>query len=101
MPSCLISATSSPALVLPAGKLKDGRPVGVQLVGKWGSDATVLEAAAVLESKMKLSMYHGLSSPICGSSKLDASGPISEDEAAKHHKEAIDLYRDKYVKVLE
>ena len=56
MPSCLISATSSPALVLPAGKLKDGRPVGVQIVGKWGSDATVLEAAAVLEYKLNLSM---------------------------------------------
>lgn len=101
MPSCLISATSSPALVLPAGKLKDGRPVGVQIVGKWGSDATVLEAAAVLENKLNLSMNLGLSNPICGSSKLDASGPILEDEAAKHHKEAIDLYCDKYVKVLE
>ena len=99
MPSCLISATSSPALVLPAGKLNDGRPVGVQLVGKWGSDATVLEAAAVLESKLKLQMHHGLSSPICGSSKLNASGPISEDEAAEHHKEAIDCYRNKYVEL--
>ena len=101
MPSCLISATSSPALVLPAGKLKDGRPVGVQLVGKWGTDATVLEAAAVLESKLKSSLHRGLKSPICGSSKLEAVGPISEDEAAKHHKEAIDFYRDKYVKVLK
>jgi len=93
LPSCLISATSSPALVMPAGKLKDGRPVGIQLVGKWGADATVLEAAAALESQLHLGMDLGLDTPICGSMKLRATGPITRDEAAAQHEKAIELYR--------
>ena len=88
LPSCLISATSCPALVLPTGKLEDGRPVGVQLVGKWGSDATVLEAGAALESQLQLEMHHGLDIPLCGSGHLLASGPTTLEEAAMHHKEA-------------
>ena len=92
LPSCLISATSSPALVMPAGKLKDGRPVGIQLVGKWGADATVLEAAAALESQLNLGMDLGLDTPICGRVKLQATGPITQDEAATQHEKAIELY---------
>jgi hypothetical protein len=66
LPACLISATSAPALVLPAGKLLDGRPVGVQLVGKWGADAAVLSAAAGLEVMLGLGMTSGLDVPLCG-----------------------------------
>ena len=57
LPACLISATGCPAIVLPAGKLDDGRPVGVQLVGKWGADAQVLEAAAMLEAALGQSQH--------------------------------------------
>ena len=59
LPACLISATACPAIVLPAGRLKDGRPVGVQLVGKWGDDAKVLAAAATLEAALGLGMDQG------------------------------------------
>ena len=98
LPSCLISATSSPAIVLPAGKLTDGRPIGVQLVGKWGSDARVLEAAAALEANLGLGMDRGIAIPVKGRGKLRGFGPTTADEAAIHHSNAISLYRDKYIK---
>ena len=41
--------TGSPAISLPAGWTKDGRPVGIQLVGRHLADATVLAAAAAYE----------------------------------------------------
>ena len=41
--------TGQPAISLPAG-LVDGLPVGLQLVGRWHDDATVLRAAAAFEA---------------------------------------------------
>ncbi len=50
MRSCyLISATALPALSLPFGFTGDGLPVGLQLVGRSGSDAELLTIAAVVE----------------------------------------------------
>jgi amidase len=42
------SLTGHPVVVLPAGTAQDGMPVGVQLVGKRGSDRTLLALARQL-----------------------------------------------------
>jgi amidase len=41
-----------PAISLPLGQSRDGIPVGVQLVGRYGDEATVLAASAQLEQAM-------------------------------------------------
>jgi aspartyl-tRNA(Asn)/glutamyl-tRNA(Gln) amidotransferase subunit A len=41
--------TGHPAATVPAGLAADGLPVGLQIVGGWREDATVLRAAAAYE----------------------------------------------------
>ena len=49
-----ITLTRCPALSLPAGFLADGRPVGIQMVGRPNGEAGLLAAAAVLEEALGL-----------------------------------------------
>jgi amidase len=49
-----ITLTSCPAISLPAGFTPDGRPVGLQLVGKPHGEAGLLAAAAALEDALGL-----------------------------------------------
>ncbi len=44
--------TGQPALAIPAGTSDDGMPVGVQLVGRKGEDATLLALAGQLEAQL-------------------------------------------------
>ena len=44
-----ITLTSCPALSLPCGFTRDGRPVGLQMVGRPRGEAELLGAAAALE----------------------------------------------------
>ncbi len=41
--------TGQPAATVPVGRSSDGLPVGMQIVGRWRDDATVLRAAAAFE----------------------------------------------------
>ena len=47
---CIITPTGCPAISIPAGFTAEGLPVGVQLVGKLGTDRKLLEIAAAIES---------------------------------------------------
>ncbi|WP_448950084.1 amidase [Labrys neptuniae] len=51
----VITMTSCPSLALPAGFTGDGRPVGVQIVGKPRGEAALLSAGMVLEELLGLS----------------------------------------------
>jgi len=42
--------TGQPAATVPCGFTKEGLPVGLQIVGRWHADATVLRAAACFEA---------------------------------------------------
>ena len=44
-----ISITGLPAISVPCGFTPDGRPVGLQIVGRWRREADVLRAAAAFE----------------------------------------------------
>lgn len=44
--------SGQPAISLPLAQSRAGLPIGVQLVGRYGDEATVLAAAAVLEQEM-------------------------------------------------
>jgi amidase len=44
------NATGQPAISLPLGMDPDGLPIGMQLVGRYGADATLLNLAAELEA---------------------------------------------------
>jgi amidase len=46
----LNNATGSPAISLPLGKTHDGLPIGVQLMGAYGGERTLLELAFALEA---------------------------------------------------
>jgi amidase len=51
MKSCyLISATSHPAISVPAGFTNEGLPVGLQIVGRYRDDFGVLQLAHAFES---------------------------------------------------
>nr|MBA2453017.1 amidase [Chloroflexia bacterium] len=41
--------TGQPAASIPCGFASDGLPVGLQIVGRWRDDLTVLKAAAAFE----------------------------------------------------
>jgi aspartyl-tRNA(Asn)/glutamyl-tRNA(Gln) amidotransferase subunit A len=43
------SLAGLPAISLPAGYGDDGRPLGISLVGQWGSDTRLLAAANAIE----------------------------------------------------
>ena len=42
--------TGQPAASVPCGFTSDGLPVGLQIVGRWRDEATVLRAAACFEA---------------------------------------------------
>ena len=44
--------TGQPAATVPCGFDRDGLPIGLQIVGRWREDRTVLQAAAAFESAM-------------------------------------------------
>ena len=46
------SFTGQPAIVIPGGWTNDGRPVGVQLVGRTGSDELLLDLALDLQARL-------------------------------------------------
>ena len=48
----LSNITGLPAASIPCGFASDGLPVGLQIVGKWGDELTVLKACAAFESAM-------------------------------------------------
>ncbi len=50
----VVTMTSCPSLALPAGFTRDGRPVGLQLVGKPRGEAQLLSASAALEDLLGL-----------------------------------------------
>lgn len=47
------SFTGQPAVVIPGGWTNDGRPVGVQLVGRIGSDEALLDLAHDLQPQLR------------------------------------------------
>ena len=57
MKSCyLISATSNPAISVPAGFTDDGLPVGLQIVGRYRDDFGVLQFAHAFEGATRIGM---------------------------------------------
>jgi len=47
----LFDLTGHPAISIPCGFTKNGLPVGLQIVGRWHQDGTVLRAAAAFEAR--------------------------------------------------
>jgi amidase len=64
-----ITLTSCPAMSVPCGFTSDGRPVGLQLVGRPRGEAALLSAAAALETALGLS----------GLVPIDPRGPVVPD----------------------
>ncbi|WP_436640796.1 amidase [Microbaculum sp. FT89] len=54
--------SGQPAMSLPLGQSKSGLPIGVQAVGRYGDEATVLALATVLEQAMP---WAGRRPPVC------------------------------------
>lgn len=52
--------TQQPAASLPSGRARNGLPMGVQIVGPLGADATVLRAAKAIEQALPMSRPSGL-----------------------------------------
>lgn len=50
-PNCVFNLTGHPALSVPTGLDRRGRPIGVQLVGRMGEDVALLGLAARLEAR--------------------------------------------------
>ncbi|HEX9132217.1 MAG TPA: amidase family protein [Ktedonobacteraceae bacterium] len=48
----LFNVTGQPAISLPLGQSSDGLPIGVQLVARYGDEATLLRLAAQLEQAL-------------------------------------------------
>lgn len=53
----VFNLTGQPAATVPCGFAADGLPVGLQIVGRWRDDATVLRAAAAFEFARPWSAY--------------------------------------------
>jgi amidase len=64
-----ITLTASPALSLPCGFTRDGRPVGLQIVGRVRADGHVLAGARALEDLLGL---HGIT-------PIDPRGPSATE----------------------
>jgi amidase len=62
-----ITLTSCPAISVPCGFTRDGRPVGLQLVGRPHGEAALLSAAAAFEATLGLS----------GLVPIDPRGPLA------------------------
>jgi Asp-tRNA(Asn)/Glu-tRNA(Gln) amidotransferase A subunit family amidase len=45
-----VTVLGLPAISVPCGFTRDGLPVGLQIVGRWRDEATVLRAAAAFEA---------------------------------------------------
>lgn len=52
--------TGQPAMSLPCGLTSDGLPVGLQIVGPWGSDTLVMEISRQVEAAIGFSDLHPL-----------------------------------------
>jgi amidase len=52
--SSFVNVSGLPALALPVTRNQEGLPVGVQLIGSPGGDATILRLGAQLEEAMSL-----------------------------------------------
>jgi aspartyl-tRNA(Asn)/glutamyl-tRNA(Gln) amidotransferase subunit A len=50
--------TQQPAASVPCGFTKDGLPIGIQIVGRMGEDARVLQASHALEKLLSLADRH-------------------------------------------
>jgi Asp-tRNA(Asn)/Glu-tRNA(Gln) amidotransferase A subunit family amidase len=50
----------TPAISLPAGKSRNGLPLGIQLVGSWGNDTRLLQTATWLERQLGQGQGFGL-----------------------------------------
>lgn len=54
----VFNLTGQPAATVPCGFAADGLPVGLQIVGRWRDDATVLRASAAFESVRPWVQHH-------------------------------------------
>jgi Asp-tRNA(Asn)/Glu-tRNA(Gln) amidotransferase A subunit family amidase len=54
------SLVGAPAISLPAGKSRNGLPLGIQLVGSWGDDARLLQTATWVERHLGHGQDFGL-----------------------------------------
>jgi amidase len=48
----LATALHLPAVIVPAGRAANGMPLGVQLIGSWGTEAQLMDAAAAIEQRL-------------------------------------------------
>ena len=55
--------TGHPALALPCGRTAGGLPIGLQIVGRWHEDTTVLAVGAIAE-RLLADCYHAQTLPI-------------------------------------
>ncbi len=54
----LFNMTGQPAISLPVGQSSEGLPIGVQLVARYGDEATLLRLAAQLEQALPWALRH-------------------------------------------
>lgn len=53
-----LNVTGLPAISMRFGTSKDGMPIGVQIVGSWQAESTILHVASLLESVSSVSALH-------------------------------------------